>query len=102
MQGWDNFKTGTKETGGNRNVVPLENSTNLVDCKEIKQNRITRSQHNKVTVNRIGKLQATFFGHVMRREKLEVEHLVTTGIIKGNCSRGKQREKMFNGKSGSK
>ena len=29
-------------------------------------------------VNRICKCQATFFGHVMRKEKLE--HLVTTGM----------------------
>ena len=44
-------------------------------------------------INRIHKHQATFLGHVMRREKLE--HLVTTGTIKVKHSRGKQREKMF-------
>ena len=32
--------------------------------------------------------QTTFFGHVMRREKLE--HLITTGMIEGKRSRGKQ------------
>ena len=32
----------------------------------------------------IDKLQATFFGHVMRREKLE--HDVTIGITKGKIS----------------
>ena len=31
----------------------------------------------------------------MRREK--VEHLVTTGLIKGKCNKGKQREKMLDG-----
>ena len=31
----------------------------------------------------------------MRREKLE--YLVTIGMIKVKCSRGKQREKMFDG-----
>ena len=36
--------------------------------------------------NIIRKRQATFFGHVMRREKLE--HLVTTGMIVGKCSKG--------------
>ena len=43
MQGLDNFKTGTKETGGNRNVVSSENAKNLLDCKEIKRNSDTRS-----------------------------------------------------------
>ena len=34
MQGPDNFKTATKETGGNRNVVLMENVTNLIDYKK--------------------------------------------------------------------
>ena len=37
MRGLDNFKTGTKETVGNRNVVLSENAKNLMDCKEIKR-----------------------------------------------------------------
>ena len=36
-------------------------------------------------INRIRKCQATFFGHVMRREILK--HLVTTGMIQGKISR---------------
>ncbi|GFO08371.1 hypothetical protein PoB_003487600 [Plakobranchus ocellatus] len=36
-----------------------------------------------------------FFGHVMRREKLE--NLVTTGMLEGKRSRGKQREKLIEG-----
>ena len=48
--------------------------------------------YNKI-INRIRKCQATFFDHVMRKEKLE--HLVTTGIIEGKCSSGKQRVKML-------
>ena len=32
--------------------------------------------------------QATFFGYLMRREKLE--HLVTTGMVEGKRSSGKQ------------
>ncbi|GFN78746.1 hypothetical protein PoB_000525200 [Plakobranchus ocellatus] len=39
--------------------------------------------------------QTTFFGHVMRREKLE--NLVTTGMLEGKRSRGKQREKLIEG-----
>ncbi|GFN93277.1 hypothetical protein PoB_001978300 [Plakobranchus ocellatus] len=38
---------------------------------------------------------ATFFGHVMRREKLE--NLVTAGMLEGKRSRGKQREKLIEG-----
>ncbi|GFO32349.1 hypothetical protein PoB_005885400 [Plakobranchus ocellatus] len=37
----------------------------------------------------------TLFGHVMRREKLE--NLVTTGMLEGKRSRGKQREKLIEG-----
>ena len=40
-------------------------------------------------------VQTTFFGHVMRREKLE--HLITIGMMEGKRSRGKQREKMTDG-----
>ena len=41
--------------------------------------------------NRIRKRQANFLGYVMREEKLE--HLETTGMMEGKCSRGKQRGK---------
>ena len=41
--------------------------------------------------NRIRKLQATFFGHVMRRDKLE--HLETSGMIEYKRNWGKRREK---------
>ena len=36
-----------------------------------------------------------FFGHVIRREKLE--RLVTTGMNEGKRSTGKQREKLLDG-----
>ena len=38
-EGLGNFKTATRETGGNRNVVSEENAVNatsLMECKEIK------------------------------------------------------------------
>ena len=44
-------------------------------------------------INRICKGQATFLGHMMRREKLE--HLGTTGMIQGKSSREKQCEKIL-------
>ena len=50
---------------------------------------------SRALVNKIRTRQTTFFGHVMRREKLE--HLITTGMIEGKRSRGKQREKMTDG-----
>ena len=37
-------------------------------------------------INRKRKRQATFFGHVMRREKMK--HLVITEMIEGTQSRG--------------
>ena len=46
-------------------------------------------------MNRIRKRQATFFGHVMKRE--ELEHLVKYGMIEAKRSRRKQREKMLDG-----
>ncbi|GFN92680.1 transcription factor spt20 homolog [Plakobranchus ocellatus] len=49
----------------------------------------------KLLISKIRKRQATFFGHVMRREKLE--NLVTTGMLEGKRSRGKQREKLIEG-----
>ena len=45
-------------------------------------------------LNRLRKHQATFYGHVMRREK---KHLVRTGMVEGKCSKGKQFEKMLDG-----
>ena len=50
---------------------------------------------SRALVNKIRTRQTTFFGHVMRREKLE--HLITTGMMEGKRSRGKQREKMTDG-----
>ncbi|GFO39084.1 hypothetical protein PoB_006997200 [Plakobranchus ocellatus] len=46
-------------------------------------------------MNKIRKRQATFFGHVMREGKME--HIVTTGMMEGKRSRGRQREKMLDG-----
>ena len=51
----------------------------------------------RLLINRIRKRQATFFGHTMRRENLE--HLVTTGMIDGKRSTGKQRENMLDGQT---
>ena len=44
-------------------------------------------------LKKIRKKQAEFFGHYMRKEKLE--HLIMTGKIEGRKSRGRQREKLL-------
>ena len=53
---------------------------------------LRRAREKRHLCSDIRKSQATFFGHVMRRENLE--HLVTTGKIPGKRSRGRQREKI--------
>ena len=44
-------------------------------------------------ITNIRKRQSMFFGHIMRRGKLE--HIVTTGKISGKRDRGRQREKIL-------
>ena len=52
-------------------------------------NTVLKEAHtSRALVNKIRTRQTTFFGHVMRREKLE--HLITTGMIEGKRSRGKK------------
>ncbi|GFO27916.1 retrovirus-related pol polyprotein line-1 [Plakobranchus ocellatus] len=58
--------------------------------------KVLKEAHTKRSLmNKIRKRQATFFGHVMRKGKME--HIVTTGMIEGKRSRGRQREKMLDG-----
>ena len=83
------FKTFTKETRDNRDVVPKENAKNLMDCKEIKRTVLREADATRslTKFNRIRKGQATFFGLMVRGEKLE--DLVTTGMIHEQRSTGK-------------
>ena len=46
-------------------------------------------------LNRIRSQQAKFVGHAMRRHSLE--HIITTGKTNGKRSRGRQREKIWDG-----
>ncbi|GFO45839.1 endonuclease-reverse transcriptase [Plakobranchus ocellatus] len=58
--------------------------------------KVLKEAHTKRSLmNKIRKRQATFFGHVMRKGKME--HIVTTGMMEGKRSRGRQREKMLDG-----
>lgn len=59
---------------------------------------LTRMGTERNLLKSTRKRQAQFFGHAMRREKLE--HLVTTGKIEGRKSRGRPREKILDGISG--
>ena len=65
-----------------------------MDCKEISV-KIIREGDTRSLIKIRRKRQATLFGRVMRREKLE--HLVTPGKIEGKHSSGKQRVKMLGG-----
>ena len=97
MRGLDNIQTSTEKTRGSRNVVPEKNDENIMDGMAKKSNdTVLKEAHtSRALVNKIQTRQTTFFGHVMRREKLE--HLITTAMMEGKRSRGKQREKMTDG-----
>ncbi|GFN99673.1 serine/threonine-protein phosphatase 6 regulatory ankyrin repeat subunit b [Plakobranchus ocellatus] len=64
-------------------------------AKKTNDTVLEEAHTTRLLISKIRKRQATFFGHVMRREKLE--NLVTTGILEGKRSRGKQREKLIEG-----
>ncbi|GFO40770.1 ubiquitin carboxyl-terminal hydrolase 24 [Plakobranchus ocellatus] len=64
-------------------------------AKKTNDTVLEEAHTTRLLISKIRKRQATFFGHVMRREKLE--NLVTTGMLEGKRSRGKQREKLIEG-----
>ena len=64
-------------------------------AKKSNDTLLKEAHTSRALVNKIRTRQTTFFDHVMRREKLE--HLITTGMMEGKRSRGKQLEKMTNG-----
>ncbi|GFO11600.1 RNA-directed DNA polymerase from mobile element jockey [Plakobranchus ocellatus] len=64
-------------------------------AKKTNERVLNEANKRRSLVRTIGKYQATFLGHVMRRGKLE--HLVTTGKFEGKRSRGSQMEKITDG-----
>ena len=40
----DSFKAASKETGGNRNVIPMQRAMNRIDCKEFKRKSVATQQ----------------------------------------------------------
>ena len=61
-------------------------------AKKSNETALREANTTRSLLNRIREHQATFFGHVMGREKLA--HIVTTGVIEGKRIRGNQCEKM--------
>ncbi|GFO15757.1 hypothetical protein PoB_004226200 [Plakobranchus ocellatus] len=72
-----------------------KNAPDTLDRKKKIEIVLNEANKRRSLVRTIRKRQATFLGHVMRREKLE--HLVTTGKLEGKRSRGSQREKITDG-----
>ena len=95
MRGMDYKQADSKEIGSRRNVVSQKNASNSMDSKKTNQEVLKEAVTERSLLNRIRKRQATFFGHVMRREKMEYD--ITTGMLEGNRSRGRPREKMLDG-----
>ncbi|GFR99776.1 endonuclease-reverse transcriptase [Elysia marginata] len=56
---------------------------------------LSETKTKRALINKIRKRQASFFGHIMRRERQE--HLVTTGMVMGRRGRGKLSEKTTDG-----
>ncbi|GFR67402.1 endonuclease-reverse transcriptase [Elysia marginata] len=56
---------------------------------------LSETKTKRALINKIRKRQATFIGHIMRRERQE--HLVTTGMFMGRRGRGRLHEKTTNG-----
>ena len=72
-EAWTISKQLKKETKGKRNGFYKSQETAKKSIKTV-----LREAHTRSIINRIHKHQTTFFGHVMRRQKLE--HLVTIGM----------------------
>ena len=64
-------------------------------AKKTNEEVLKEADTERSLINKIRKRQATFFGHVMRRERMEYD--ITTGMLEGNRSRGRPREKMLDG-----
>ncbi|GFO43397.1 craniofacial development protein 2-like protein [Plakobranchus ocellatus] len=79
------------------NQAVQNNFETLGEAEEVDQQweDFKAAEAHTTRLSKIRKRQATFFGHVMRREKSE--NLVTTGMLEGKRSRGKQREKLIEG-----
>ena len=74
-------------------LLPLVFSVLVWILSKKSNDKVLKEAHtSRALVNKFRTRQTTFFVHVMRREKLK--HLITTRMMEGKRSRGKQREKM--------
>ncbi|GFR76719.1 retrovirus-related Pol polyprotein LINE-1 [Elysia marginata] len=64
-------------------------------AKKTNERVLQEAQSKRSLLDKIRKRQATFFGHIMRQEKLE--NLMITGMMTGRRCRGRQREKLTDG-----
>ncbi|GFR58227.1 hypothetical protein ElyMa_000024600 [Elysia marginata] len=64
-------------------------------AKKLNDTVLSKTKTKRAPINKIRKRQATFFGHIMRRERQE--HLVTTGMFMGRRGRGRLHEKTTDG-----
>ncbi|GFS13579.1 eukaryotic translation initiation factor 3 subunit F [Elysia marginata] len=64
-------------------------------AKKTNERVLQEAQSKRSLLDKICKRQATFFGHIMRQEKLE--NLIITGMMTGRRCRGRQREKLTDG-----
>ena len=62
-------------------------------AKKTNEMVLKEAETNRSLAQKIKKQQATFFGHVMRREGLE--HFLNTSKLDRKRSKGRQREKML-------
>ncbi|GFR75307.1 eukaryotic translation initiation factor 3 subunit F [Elysia marginata] len=91
MRDLDNIKTNTRQVRGDGNVVPTKNDENIWTAKKSNDTVLNETKTKRALINKTRKRQATFFGHIMRRERQE--YLVTTGMFMGRRGRGRLREK---------
>ncbi|GFN90312.1 hypothetical protein PoB_001681800 [Plakobranchus ocellatus] len=73
----------------------VDKSSHVWTAKKTNERVLNEANKRRSLVRTIRKCQATFLGHLMRREKLE--HLVRTGKLEGKRSSGSQREKIMDG-----
>ncbi|GFS04715.1 endonuclease-reverse transcriptase [Elysia marginata] len=64
-------------------------------AKKTNERVLQEAQSKRSLLDKIRKRQATFFGHIMRQEKLE--NLIITGMMTGRRCRCKQRERLTDG-----
>ena len=74
-------------------MVLAQNAKNIIRHSKDKRRNITTNRTEKKLLKNVMNTQLQFFGHVMRKQKLE--HVVICGKIRGKRARGRQRLKFM-------